>query len=187
MTLFDTVYSEVLKLEGGSTYTNDKADRGGKTRYGITEALARRHGYTGDMKDLPEDFARGVYKEEFWDGNRLDEIAGLSKSVAREVYDSGVNVGPARAARWLQASLNIFNYGPGAHPDLVVDGRLGRASLNALRDYLAKRGSEGVTVLLRALNGYQFAHYANLAEADQSQRKFTFGWVSKRVQGDFHE
>lgn len=185
MTLFDTIYSEVLKLEGGSAYTNDKTDRGGKTRWGITEALARRHGYAGEMKDLPESFAKVVFKEEFWDGNRLDDIAGISEAVAREVYDSGVNVGPARAARWLQASLNIFNYGPDAHTDLVVDGRIGRASLNALRDYLAKRGNQGLTVLLRALNGYQFAHYANLAEADQSQRKYTFGWVANRVQGDF--
>lgn len=185
MTLFDKIYSEVLRREGGSAYTNDPSDRGGKTRYGVTEALARRHGYKGNMKDLPEDFARGVYKEEFWDGNRLDDVASLSEKVAAEVYDSGVNVGPARAARWLQASLNVFNYGAGADPDLVVDGRIGRATLNALRDYLAKRGDEGVTVLLRALNGYQFAHYANLAEADHSQRKFTYGWVRERVQGDF--
>lgn len=185
MDYFETIYSEVLKLEGGSTFTNDKSDRGGKTRWGITEALARRHGYTGKMEDLPEDFAKKVYREEFWDNNRLEDIARISRSVANEIYDSGVNVGPGRAARWLQGALNMFNFGPGSPPDLEEDGRIGRATLNMLEFYLKKRGAEGLTVLLRALNGYQFEHYKNLAKADPSQRKFTFGWVSHRVQGDF--
>lgn len=185
MDFFETVYSEVLKLEGGSTYTDDKRDRGGKTRWGITEALARRHGYQGDMKDLPEDFAKGVYREEFWDNNRLEDIARISRTVAQEVYDSGVNVGPARAARWLQGSLNMFNFGPGVPADLIEDGRIGRATLNMLEFFLKRRGAEGLTVLLRALNGFQFEHYKDLAKADLSQRSFTFGWVSKRVQGDF--
>jgi lysozyme family protein len=37
----------LIDREGG--YVNHPADRGGPTRYGITEAVARAHGYAGAM------------------------------------------------------------------------------------------------------------------------------------------
>ncbi len=45
---------ELIKREGG--YVNNPADRGGATKYGITQAVARENGWNGNMKDLPLEF-----------------------------------------------------------------------------------------------------------------------------------
>ncbi|KCW15189.1 glycosyl hydrolase 108 family protein, partial [Acinetobacter baumannii 42057_4] len=47
---------ELIKREGG--YVNNPADRGGATKYGITEAVARANGFKGNMRDLPLDVAK---------------------------------------------------------------------------------------------------------------------------------
>src|SRR3546814_13966192 len=39
--------------EGG--YSNHPADKCGPTMWGITERVARKNGYTGDMRNLPRD------------------------------------------------------------------------------------------------------------------------------------
>ena len=52
---FDQAFDALLEHEGG--YSDHAADPGGKTRYGITEVVARSHGYRGDMRELPLDAA----------------------------------------------------------------------------------------------------------------------------------
>ena len=49
----DQYLEDLIKREGG--YVNNPADRGGATKYGITEAVARTNGFKGNMKDLPLD------------------------------------------------------------------------------------------------------------------------------------
>ena len=58
---FDEAFELLLGHEGN--YSDHPADPGGKTRYGITEAVARDVGYRGDMRDLPLDLAKRVYLE----------------------------------------------------------------------------------------------------------------------------
>ena len=47
----DTLIDDLIDREGG--YVDHPADRGGRTCFGITEAVARAHGYDGAMRDLP--------------------------------------------------------------------------------------------------------------------------------------
>ncbi len=35
---------------------------------------------------------------------------------------------------------------------------------------------------MRAVNGFQVTHYAQIAERDYSQRQFTYGWLLNRIQ-----
>jgi hypothetical protein len=49
--IFEDLFHRLLLREGG--YSDNAADSGGQTKYGITEEVARAHGYTGAMKDLP--------------------------------------------------------------------------------------------------------------------------------------
>ena len=44
----DEFIDDVIAREGG--YVDHPADRGGPTRWGITEAVARRSGYLDDMR-----------------------------------------------------------------------------------------------------------------------------------------
>ncbi len=53
--------TELIQREGG--YVNNPADRGGVTKYGITEAVARANGFKGNMRDLPLDVAKAIYKK----------------------------------------------------------------------------------------------------------------------------
>jgi len=104
---FAEALAETLGSEGG--FSDDPADSGGATRYGITEAVARRHGYAGPMRELPAALARDIYRADYWDVQQLDAIALLSRAVARELFDTGVNMGIAQAGEFLQMSLNAFN------------------------------------------------------------------------------
>jgi hypothetical protein len=56
--LFDVegLIDALIDREGG--YVNHSADKGGPTCFGITEAVARAHGYRGAMRELPRDEAR---------------------------------------------------------------------------------------------------------------------------------
>ncbi|PAM44525.1 hypothetical protein CEJ64_20235, partial [Acinetobacter baumannii] len=55
---------ELLKREGGDV--NNPADRGGATKYGITQAVARTSGFKGNMKDLPLEVAKAIYRKNYW-------------------------------------------------------------------------------------------------------------------------
>ena len=69
---FLTAFEKLLKHEGG--YSNHPADPGGKTRYGITEAVAREVGYRGNMNELPLELAQRIYKEKYWDAVQAEAL-----------------------------------------------------------------------------------------------------------------
>jgi len=176
---FDECFEDLVLVEGG--YSDHSADRGGRTRYGITESVARKAGYTGLMHELPLETAKDIYRRQYWRRLRLDEIAILSRSIAAEIFDTGVNMGTGTAARFLQTALNALNREGRDFPDMAIDGLLGPGTLAALRKYLAMRGSEGADVLLKALNCQQGAKYLALAAADPRQEQFMFGWLRTRI------
>lgn len=55
----EKLFDELLDREGG--YVNHPADRGGPTNFGITEAVARAHGFKGLMRNLPRGDAAAIY------------------------------------------------------------------------------------------------------------------------------
>ena len=172
--------NELIDREGG--YVNNSADRGGPTKYGITEAVARQHGYKDSMKDLPESLARDIYRKAYWISPRFDQVNAISAAVAEELLDTGVNCGTGFAKPLLQRALNLLNnQGKGGWPDLVVDGVYGSATLNALKTYLAKRGKEGEKVLVRVLNIMQGQRYIEICERNPTQEQFFYGWIYNRV------
>ena len=170
---------EVIEREGG--YSNHPADRGGPTRFGVTEATARAHGYKGDMKTYPRELAVEVYRDTYWQLPKFDQVASRYPTVAAELFDTGVNMGPGTAARFLQRSLSLLNRGAVDYPDLAVDGLLGRGSLAALDAYKATRGGAGELVLLKALDVCQGERYLELAENKPSQEAFLYGWLNDRI------
>lgn len=174
--VFLSAWQSTGREEGG--YVNDPRDSGGETNWGITATVARAHGYLGDMRDLSQERARQIAKEQYWDIMRLDDIAQLSFSIARELFDSGFNVGQSIVGQWLQRCLNVAL--PGS--PLRVDGLIGRVTISALNQFLKKRGADGELVLLRALNSFQSVHYTELAERREKDEAFWFGWQLRRVE-----
>lgn len=173
------VIDHILQIEGG--YVNDPSDSGGETNFGITVAVARGSGFTGDMRTLTRGKAFDIYVSRYWDALRLDDIEALSPLIAGELADTGVNMGVGRAARFLQRSLNVLNNRSYSYRDLVVDGMIGDASIRALKSYFMIRGAEGEKVLFDMLNALQGAYYVTLAERREKDEKFVYGWFSNRV------
>lgn len=178
MNLQDTL-TALIGREG--RYSNNPSDKGGETMWGVTAAVARAFGYTGSMELMPRETAMQIYRERYWVQPGLDKINMLSAAVAEEMLDTGVNMGPATAGKFLQRSLNVLNKDQSLFPNLTVDGGIGKMTIAALKTYLDSRGNDGRTVLLRMLNALQSVRYIELAEANVSQEDFEFGWQLNRV------
>ena len=103
---FTTAFEKLLGHEGG--YVNHKDDRGGATRYGVTEAVAREVGYRGDMRELPLDLAQRIYKEKYWDAVQAEQ---LPADVRYIVFDGAVNSGVVQSAKWLQRACGVKDDG----------------------------------------------------------------------------
>lgn len=175
-----TGYIEALiDREGG--YCADPADRGGATCFGITEAVARAHGYDGPMEHLPRETAASIYLKTYWLAPHFLSVAAIDRILGLKLLDAGVNCGPTTAATWLQRALNVLNDGASRYPDLVVDGQLGAMSMQALRTFVALRGDEGREVLAFMLRSLQSVHYVMLAEARPPQERFEWGWQQTRA------
>ncbi len=169
----------VIDIEGD--YSNHPADRGGPTRWGVTEAVARANGYDGDMKNLPRAFAVEVFNRRYVNEPGFNKVLSISSAIAEEMVDTGINMGVSWPGPWLQRILNALNQQARSFPDLVVDGQLGPATLSALRKFLDQRGADGERVIARALNCMQGARYLEITEARQANEEFFFGWMKNRV------
>ena len=172
----------LIAREGG--YTNHPADRGGPTRYGITEAVARAHGYTGPMSLLPRDEAAAIYRRLYWLRPRYDQVARRAPRIAAELFDTGANMGPGVATTFLQRALTALNRNARDFADITPDGRIGPRTLAALNAFLDLRGTGGETVLLRALEALQGERYLRLAEKRPANEAFLYGWLANRI-GNF--
>jgi lysozyme family protein len=176
----DRLVEAVIEREGG--YVDHPADEGGATCFGITEAVARANGYRGPMRQLPRPEAAAIYKRLYWLRPRFDEVASRSPRVAAELFDTGVNMGPAVSVTFLQRALTALNRNATDYPDLVPDGRIDPATLAALDCFLHLRGaSSGETVLLRALEALQGERYLRLAERRPANEAFLYGWLANRI------
>ena len=178
---FQENWERLVGIEGG--FVDDPSDSGGATKFGVTERVARRHGYQGPMRDLPLGTAMDIAKIEYWDPMQLDELSQIFPLVAGELFDTGYNTGTARAVRFLQRSLNALNRQGRDYDDQVVDGKTGKRTLNALRQYKLARPRLGESVMLKALDCLQGAFYIDLVERREKDEKFLYGWLRHRIGG----
>lgn len=115
----------LLRHEGG--FVNHSKDPGGATRYGITETVARSHGYKGKMTELPLDLAKSIYKKDYWDRIRADD---LPASIRFHVFDAAVNSGVSQAVKWLQEAAGV-----------AIDGVVGPDTVKASQNVSAAKYS----------------------------------------------
>ena len=94
---FNDVIDKVLEHEGG--YVNDPNDLGGETKYGIT----KRFYPDVDIKSLTKEDAKDIYKRDYWDKNKIDNLPDNLKHI---FFDMCVNQGRGTAVRVLQRAIN---------------------------------------------------------------------------------
>lgn len=116
---WDYALKTILGHEGGND--DDPHDPGGRTSRGILQSeydkwraknsLSPRDVWTADQSEI-----EAIYKENYWVPLHCDE---LESGVDLVVFDSGVNSGISRAAKWLQAAIGS-----------PVDGIIGPATIS---------------------------------------------------------
>ncbi|WP_294962283.1 glycoside hydrolase family 108 protein [Sulfurimonas sp.] len=165
MDLFDRAFENTIGHEGG--YVDDSTDNGGETKFGIS----KRSYPELDIKNLSQSTAKSIYYKDYWDTKQAN-LSRLPDSIAIEVFDTGVNMGRARALKMLQEALNLLNRNESRFDDLEVDGWIGNATIKAIEK---TKESE----LLKVLNGLQFVKYLTFVQNNQSQERFFAGWIKR--------
>ncbi len=178
---FDSYMTPILAKEGGGTFTNDPTDHGGATIWGITETTARAFGYTGMMQSMTRDQAMAIYRSRFWQQPMLDKMAVVSERLAVLMLDLGINCGSGVPGKFVQRVLNVLNQNGSAWPDVTVDGVAGAMTRAAVAALIRARGSEGIRVLMAAVQAQAGVRYIELAEGDSTQERFEYGWLSQRA------
>ncbi len=162
MDRFEKIFDYLLEVEGG--YTDDKYDKGGKTKYGIIEEEAREFGYKGDMQDLTMDFAKNIYLKKYYLGNKLDKVA--NDKVALSICDWIVNSG-RNGTKNAQVAINQLT-----NANLDVDGIIGNKTLEALNAADPEK-------FLEVYHNLQRIYYRSKVEADKTQEDFLAGWLNR--------
>ena len=114
---FDECFAALVAHEGDFADLED--DPGGKTRFGVTEAVARAAGYGGDMRELPLSLAKTIYRSQYWEAVRGDD---LPEGIRYYVFDAAAASGVRQSVLWLQRALGV-----------AADGVLGPVTLAAAR------------------------------------------------------
>jgi lysozyme family protein len=173
------VVAGVFAIEGG--YVNDPNDSGGATNHGITEQVAREHGYAGPMQSLPKGMAQDIYIATYIKAPKFDRVLALSPAVGTKLVDMGVNAGPGRAARWFQQSLNDLSRAGRDYTQITADGAVGSRTMAAYQALEQRRGRvKACELMLKMLDGYQAAHYTRLAQG-KANASFLVGWLDHRI------
>ena len=162
MDRFEKIFEYLLKVEGG--YSDDKNDKGGKTKYGIIEEEARDFGYKGNMQDLTKDFAKNIYLKKYYLGNKLDKV--VNDKVALSICDWAVNSGRNGTKNAQIAIKQLTN------ANLDVDGIIGNKTLDALNSVDPEK-------FLEVYHNLQRIYYKGKVEVDRTQEKFLTGWLNR--------
>lgn len=164
---FNSIIDKNLEHEGG--YVNNKNDRGGKTKYGITKPFmedfkyALPGGKAIPIEDLTVDDAKKLYKA-MWDRYNLGHVR--DKNVAYVIFDYMINTFYHTAAKRVQ---EVLNTGGAA---LKVDGHLGEKSLNAIHN------SDYKWLIDEVLKN-RHHHYREQVKDDSTQHDFYAGWMNR--------
>lgn len=124
---YDKCLEIILHHEGG--YVNHPKDPGGETNLGVTKRVYEEWGGTKDMKDLTVEDVAPIYRKNYWDRMKCDDLPnGLDLCL----FDFGVNAGTSRSAKFLQKLIGT-----------TVDGGIGPNTIRATYNYIDEVGVDG--------------------------------------------
>ena len=170
MKTVDEMIDDVLRREGG--FVDHPLDRGGPTKYGITQKTLSR--YVGravlrsEVEGLSEDVAREIYERNYYKAPGIDR---LPEAIQPFVFDCAVNHGPRRAIKFLQSVCNQAGY----TPPLDEDGALGPNTLKGVTWAEEMMGPTFLSALLEERRNF----YRLIVEADPKQKVFLNGWMNR--------
>ena len=175
---FKKALEVVFEHEGG--YVNDPLDRGGKTKYGITENVRlefNQHRPPYPIEEITREDAEQVYYELYWKRSGVETLQdALPDEFLIQIFDAAVNHGSGNSVRFLQKAYNLIKIDG---PALVEDGILGPRTREAILN-TAKRYA---LALLSAYIGERFSFYKAIINRNPSQLRFIRGWLPRILSG----
>ena len=162
----------VLEHEGG--LSNDKADPGGITRYGISLRFikAEKLDINGDgiiskddIIDLTKVKADTIYYKYFWNKYRFNEI--YNEIIATKAFDMAVNSGPSQSTKLLKKAINKVISEP-----LSIDSTLDDETIDIINNIDCER-------LHRAMIAVEKDFYLQLIKEHPAFVEFKNGWLKR--------
>lgn len=173
---FKDMVSVVINHEGG--YVNDPDDRGGATKYGITQhtldfynEVEQDLDMAADVKNLTVPQAKRIYWTFYWN-KYYDDIE--DEKFAFKIFDLGINVGKNRAVKKLQ--LALVRHAESGNK-ITVDGIFGPKTLAALND-------PPIETIYQIYISTMEHYYNAIVAKDRTQKKFLKGWL-KRLEREY--
>ena len=179
---FSIAHKFTLTWEGGES--DDAADRGGFTKFGVSTAFLTDIASTqagrdvldrmgvilpvtrNTIRNLTESLAASLFRWQMWDTLKLDLIP-LRPAVV--LYDAAVNSGPKQSVRFAQRGYNsCVVYGQ----PLDTDGIMGPATRKAMQQADTDK-------ILMAVLDQREQFYRDLVAAKPSQEVFLKGWLNR--------
>ncbi len=149
----------LFALEG--KHSDDPADHGGLTNYGISS----RSYPDLDIANLTKDEDSAIYERDYWQP-RWDQIE--SQAVATKLLVMSVNMGRQGAIVLLQQAVNDC----GGH--LTEDGLCGPNTLAAVNAIPEDR-------LMLELRARGILHYVTIILRDATQMVWAHGWIRRQL------
>lgn len=167
----DLIDDIILRETGGKPnggFTDDPADAGGRTIWGISEK-----GNPDLWKDGPPTYeqARRRYFERY-----VAPFHGVTDlSLLNQLVDWGVTSGPQVVIRTLQQLVGVG-----------IDGKLGPQTLKKIDNHpggmLFGYQAPGSVMLNLAVRDARAIHYASITKARPTNLRFILGWLSRTFQ-----
>lgn len=156
---FEACLKVSLDFEGG--LADNPADRGGLTKWGITQGTYA--GYRRDVSQPPQPVAlitldemRDIYRRNFYEPCRCFLMTPVW---AMLVFDTAILCGPGRAINWMQDAVGV-----------TVDGKLGPVTFAAMRT--SRIGP-------RRFLDLRVEFHQKTVDNDPSQAVFIKGWLNR--------
>jgi lysozyme family protein len=152
---FNVSIQKILDNEGG--LSENPMDRGGKTRYGISQKS-----YPNEYIDsLTIERAKFLYERDYWNpilGNQI-----MSQEVADSLLDFAVNAGIKTAVKLAQSVVGVD-----------ADGSVGKDTIYAINTYSPK-------LFLAEFKLAKIQKYVDICLTNSSQKTFFFGWIIRSL------
>ena len=165
----EDLIDDVIKREGG--YSNHPRDKGGPTKYGITQkTLAKylkRPVTIDEVKTLDIELAKEIYRADYYYTPRINTLPELIQPFC---FDAAVLHGQSRAILLMQQVVNEAHFGP-----VDEDGVLGPESRKAAEACAAAMGTWMIDALVEERDQFLDWIVAN----DPSQETFIKGWQNR--------
>lgn len=163
---FNAAVHYTLQNEGAQ-YTNNPADSGGPTKYGITltdygrwcASQGRSVPTENDVKNLTEAEAIQIYKAFYWSPLGLDAVQ--NQDVATAIFDMAVNLGLGKSVQLAQTSVGV-----------KADGKMGPMTIAKINATVAEQFLAKFITLVQG-------HYIDVVLAKPARIVFLKGWLTR--------